>query len=57
VLADGTRELAQDPLGLLALGAGGLRLAIRELDDLERLDEERLARVGAVMDDAGDAAS
>ena len=52
LLADRGRQLAQDPLGLLPLGAGRLRLAVAELDDLERLDEERLARVGGVVDDA-----
>ena len=50
------RELAQDPLDLLALGGGGLRLAVVEVDDVERLDEQRLARVGGVVDDAGHAA-
>ena len=52
LLADGGRQLAEDPLDLLALGAGGFRLAVAELDDLERLDEERLARVRGVVHDA-----
>ena len=55
--ADGGRQLAQDPLDLLALGARRLGLAVRELDDVERLDEERLARVGGVVDDPGHAAA
>ena len=54
-LADGGRELPQDPLDLLALRARRLRLAVRELDDVERLDEERLAGVGRVVDDPGHA--
>ena len=57
MLADGGRQLAQDPLDLLALRARRLRLAVAELDDLERLDEERLARVGGVVDDARHAAA
>ena len=55
--ADGGRQLAQDPLDLLALGAGGLGLAVVQLDDLERLDEERLARARRVVDDARHAAA
>ena len=56
-LADRGRQLAQDPLDLLALGARRLGLAVRELDDVERLDEERLAGVGGVVDDAGHASA
>ena len=55
VLADGGRELAQDPRDLVALGALRLTEPVRVLDDGERLDEERLARAGAVVDDAGHA--
>ena len=44
-------EVAEDALGLLALGARGLGLAVAQLDDLERLDEERLPRAGRVVDD------
>ena len=55
-LADRARELAQDPLDLLALGARDLRVPVVQLDDLERLDEERLAGVGRVVDDARDVA-
>ena len=40
--ADRRRELAQDPLDLLALRGDRLRAAVVQLDDLERLDEERL---------------
>ena len=36
------RELAQDPLDLLALGARRLGEAVVQLDDRERLDEQRL---------------
>ena len=34
----------------------GLRLEVVEVDDVERLDEQRLAGVGGVVDDAGHAA-
>ncbi len=51
-LGDGRRELPQDPLDLLALRARRLRLAVGELDDVERLDEEGLAGVGRVVDDS-----
>ena len=53
--AHGGRELAQDPRDLVALGALRLAEPVRVLDDGERLDEERLARAGAVVDDAGHA--
>ena len=53
--AHGGRELAQDPRDLVALGALRLTEPVRVLDDGERLDEERLARAGAVVDDAGHA--
>ena len=46
------RQLAQDPLDLVALGGRGLGLAVVQLDDLERLDEERLPRARCVVDDA-----
>ena len=36
---------------LLALGARSLRLPVAELDDRERLDEQRLPAVGDVVDD------
>ena len=55
--ADSRRELAQDPRHLLALGRGRLREPVRELDHLERLDEQRLARVRDVVDDPLHAAS
>ena len=55
--SDAVRQLAQDPLDLLALCARGLGLHVVELDDLERLDEEGLARRGRVVDDAGDTAT
>ena len=51
-IADRGGEVGEDSLGLLALGPRRLRLAVAELDDLERLDEERLARAGGVVDDA-----
>ena len=57
LLAHGGRQLAQDPLRLLALRARGLRLPVAQLGDLERLDEERLARIGGVVDDARHAAA
>ena len=53
--ADRGRQLAQDPRDLVALGALRLTEPVRVLDDGERLDEERLARAGAVVDDAGHA--
>ena len=54
-VAHGDGELAQDPRDLVALGALRLTEPVRVLDDGERLDEERLARAGAVVDDAGHA--
>ncbi len=51
-VADRTRELAQDPRDLLALGAFGLSQAIGVLDDGEGLDEQRLPGARAVVDDA-----
>ena len=56
-LADGGRELPQDPLDLLTLRARRLRLAVGELDDVERLDEERLAGVGRIVNDPGHASA
>ena len=55
MLPDGGRELAQDSRDLVALGALRLAEPVRVVDDRERLDEERLARAGAVVDDAGHA--
>ena len=51
-LADEPRELAQDPLDLLALGARGLGKPVVQLDDRERLDEQRLPRARRVVHDA-----
>ena len=51
-VADEPRELAQDPLDLLALGARRLGEPVVQLDDRERLDEERLPGAGRVVDDA-----
>src|SRR5262249_36167274 len=51
VLADSGRKVAEDALDLLALRRGCFRLAVAELDDLERLDEERLPGAGRVVDD------
>ena len=51
------RQLAQDPLDLLALGARRLRLAVVELDDVERLDEQCLPGVRGVVDDPRHAAA
>ena len=50
-------QLAQDPLDLLALGARGLGEAVVQLDDRERLDEQRLPRARGVVDDARHAAA
>jgi len=52
LVADSTRELAQDPRDLLALGALGLAQAVGVLDDGERLDEQRLPGARGVVDDA-----
>ena len=52
-LADAPRERAQDARDFLALGALRLSESVRLLDDGERLDEQRLPRRGAVVDDAG----
>ena len=54
--ADGCRQLAQDPLDLVALGPCGLGEAVVQLDDVERLDEERLPGRRCVVHDAGNAA-
>ena len=53
---NGRRQLAKDPFDLVALGRRGLRLAVGQLDDLERLDEQGLPRAGCVVDDAANAA-
>ena len=46
------RELGQDARDLVALVALELAQPVGELDDRERLDEQRLARVAGVVDDA-----
>ena len=51
------RELGQDARDLVALVALELAQAVGELDDRERLDEQRLARVAGVVDDAGHGAA
>ena len=56
-LADRRRQLPEDPIDLLPLRTGRLGLAVAQLDDLERLDEERLARARRVVDDAGHGAA
>ena len=55
--ADRRRQLAQDAQHLLALGARHLGVLVRHLDELERLDEDRLAGVGDVVDDPRHAAA
>ncbi len=55
LLRDYGGERAEDPLRLVTLGAGRLGQAVVPLDDREGLDEERLARAGGVVDDAGHA--
>ena len=52
MLTDGGGEVAEDAFRLVALGRGCLGLAVVQLDDLERLDEERLPGAGRVVDDA-----
>ena len=54
--ADRGGELAEDPRHLFALGDRRLRLAVVQLDHLERLDEERLPGRRDVVDDPGHAA-
>ena len=44
-------ERPRESLHLVALGAGPFGEAVRQLHDLERLDEERAAEVGGVVDD------
>jgi hypothetical protein len=57
VLADEPREVAQDAGDLVALRALRLAEPVRMLHDGERLDEQRLPRPRAVVDDAGDRAA
>ncbi len=52
---DERREVAQDPGDLVALGDLGLAQAVRVVDRRQRLDEQRLARAGGVVNDAGHA--
>ncbi len=52
VVADMPRELGQDPRHLVALVALELAQPVGELDDRERLDEQRLAGVARVVHDA-----
>ncbi len=51
---DERRELGQDALDLLALGARGLGELVVQLDDRERLDEQRLPGARRVVDDPAD---
>ena len=50
--ADLARQLGQDARDLVALVALELAQPVGQLDDRERLDEQRLARVARVVDDA-----
>ena len=52
VAPDVAGELGEDARDLVALVAFELAQAVRQLDDRERLDEQRLAGVARVMDDA-----
>ena len=54
--ADERRELVEDPLDLLLLRELRLAPGVAQLDDDERLDEQRLAAAGRVVDDALDPA-
>ena len=56
VRADERGQLVEDPLDLLLLGELRLAPGVAELDDDERLDEQRLAAPRRVVDDALDAA-
>ena len=56
VRADQRGQLVEDPLDLLLLGELRLAPGVAELDDDERLDEQRLAAPGRVVDDALDPA-
>ena len=51
VVADLARELGQDARDLVALVALELAQPVGQLDDRERLDEQRLPRVAGVVDD------
>ena len=51
LLADPRRELADDPLDLFPLGARRLGELVVELDDCERLDEERLPGARRIVHD------
>ncbi len=52
--SDAARQLGQDARDLVALVALELAQPVRQLDDRERLDEQRLPRVARVVDDARD---
>ena len=56
VRGDERRQLVEDPLDLLLLGDLRLAPGVAELDGDERLDEQRLAAAGRVVDDALDPA-
>ena len=56
VRRDERRQLVEDPLDLLLLGGLGLAPGVAELDGDQRLDEQRLAAAGRVVDDALDPA-
>ena len=56
VLAHERRHLGTHPPLLRLLVLGGQQQAVVQLDGEERLDEHRLARAGAVLDDARDGA-
>ncbi len=53
VRSDMTRELGEDARDLVALVALELAQPVRQLDDRERLDEQRLPGVARVVDDPG----
>src|SRR5206468_10177219 len=55
--AYGSGQLGEEARDLLAFLGGGLRLTVVQLDDLERLDEQRLTRVRRIVDDSGNAAA
>ena len=50
--ADERRQLVEDPLDLRRFGHLGLAPGIAQLDGNQRLDEQRLAAAGGVVDDA-----
>ena len=51
--SDGSGELVQDPLLLLQRARLGDGELVPELDELLRLDEQRLSRIRRVVDDPG----